>query len=95
MKKIKPLHFTLALFLALILSFSFSCTSNENTLAGLSLDSLNVADAEMRALVDEGKLSCVSTMIVKDGKVVHRLTSGLSSIEDNKALEEDASCHYI
>jgi len=90
MKKITSLQLTVAIILSLILTVSFSCNIASETNAGLSLDSLNVADAEMQALVDEGKLPCIATMIVKDGKVVHRLTTGLANIEENRVLEEDA-----
>ena len=90
MKKITSLHLTVAIILSLILTVSFSCNIASETNAGLSLDSLNVADAEMQALVDEGKLPCISTMILKDGEVVHRLTTGLANMEENRVLEEDA-----
>ena len=75
MKRNSLLQLTVAIILSLILTVSFSCNIASESNAGLSLDSLNVADAEMQALVDEGKLPCISTMILKDGKVVHRLTT--------------------
>ncbi|MDF1576441.1 MAG: serine hydrolase [Bacteroidales bacterium] len=59
-------------------------------MAGLSLDTLKLADTKMQSLVDEGKLPCVATMIVKDGKPVHRFTTGWANIEENRALGEDA-----
>jgi len=90
MKQIKSLQLPATLFLLLILTTLFSCSSSEETVAGLSIDTLNQADAKMQALVDEGKLSCISTMILKDGEVVHRRIFGLANIEENRVLEEDA-----
>ena len=90
MKRITSLQLTAAIILSLILTVSFSCNIASETNPGLSVDSLNVADAEMQALVDAGKLPCISTMILKDGNVVHRLTTGLANMEENRVLEEDA-----
>ena len=90
MRKITSLPLTVTFILSLILTVSFSCNIASESKASLSQDSLNVADAEMQALVDEGKLPCISTMIIKDGKVVRRLTTGLANLEENRVLEEDA-----
>jgi CubicO group peptidase (beta-lactamase class C family) len=79
-----------ALILALVLSLSFSCSSPSNTIAGLSVDSLELADVKMKAHVDEGKLPCIATVIIKDGKIVHQNIYGQAHIGEEKALEEDA-----
>jgi CubicO group peptidase (beta-lactamase class C family) len=90
MQKNKSFQLRVALILSLIITISFSCNNSEETVSGLSLDTLTLADAKMQALVDGGKLPCISTMILKDGKVVHRRTIGLANIEENRVLEEDA-----
>jgi CubicO group peptidase (beta-lactamase class C family) len=79
-----------AMAVALVLALSFSCNNPSNTVAGLSADTLALADQKMQSYVDEGKLPCISTMIIKDGKTVHRRTCGLANIEEGRALEEDA-----
>jgi len=89
MKLIKALQLPATLFLSLILVSVFSCNSSEETVAGLSIDTLSKADSMMQALVDEGKLPCISTMILKEGELVHRRTIGLANIEENRALEEE------
>jgi CubicO group peptidase (beta-lactamase class C family) len=74
----------------LILTLLYSCKSSPEILAGLSVDSLEQADAKMRAYVDEGKLPCVANLIIKDGELLHRNIYGLAHIGEEKALEEDA-----
>lgn len=88
MKLMKSLQVPATFFLSLILVSVISCNSSEERVAGLSIDTLNKADAMMQALVDEGKLPCISTMIIKDGVQVHRRTIGFANIEENRALEE-------
>ncbi|TFH22902.1 MAG: class A beta-lactamase-related serine hydrolase, partial [Bacteroidia bacterium] len=90
MKRNPSLQLPLAVLLSLILAVSFSCNTPSNTVAGLSVDTLNLADALMQSYVDEGKLPCVSILIIKDGQTVHQRTFGLANIEENRALEEDA-----
>jgi CubicO group peptidase (beta-lactamase class C family) len=83
-----PMHN--AVMLALILAFSISCTQNGGSVSGLAADSLEAADAKMMAYVDQGKLPCVATMVLKDGEVVHRLTYGQANIEEERMLTDDA-----
>ena len=90
MKSIRPLQIPVAIVLTLILALSFSCSESGKTIAGLSVDTLNLADAKMKAYVDQGQLPCVATLILKDGKSVHRGTSGFASIEEQRKLPEDA-----
>ncbi len=90
MKRIKSVQLPLAVILSLILSISFSCNNPSKTVAGLSVDTLNLADAKMQSYVDERKLPCVSVLVIKDGQIVHQRTFGLASIEEERALEEDA-----
>ena len=80
----------MAILLTLILIVSFSCNSTTEPLAGLSVDTLNLADVKMQSYVDEGQLSGISVLVIKDGKTVHQRTIGLANLEKNRALEEDA-----
>ncbi len=90
MKKIKPLQLPGAILLALVLTVSFSCNQATETVTGLSVDTLNLADAKMQTYVDEGKLSGISVLVIMDGKPVHQGTFGLAHLEENRVLEEDA-----
>jgi CubicO group peptidase (beta-lactamase class C family) len=76
--------------LFLVLAVSFSCNNPSKTIAGLSVDTLAMADQKMQSYVDEGKLPCIATLVIRDGKVVHRQTIGLANIEEGRALKEDA-----
>ena len=90
MKRIPSLQVPLTIILSLILAVSFSCNTPSSTVAGLSLDTLALADAKMQSYVDEGKLSGISVLVYKDGQTVHQRTFGLAHMEENKVLEEDA-----
>jgi CubicO group peptidase (beta-lactamase class C family) len=90
MRRLKSVQIPLAVILSLILAISFSCNNSSKTVAGLSVDTLNLADAKMKAYVDEGKLPGISTLILKDGLKVHQRTFGYANIEEQRALEEDA-----
>ncbi len=74
----------------MILTISFSCNNASETLSGLSVDTLNLADAKMQSFVDEGKLSGISVLVIKDGKTVHQRTFGLAHLAEERMLEEDA-----
>jgi CubicO group peptidase (beta-lactamase class C family) len=76
--------------MVLILAISISCSTQSGTIAGLSVDSLEQADARMKAHVDEGKLPCVATLIFKDGQIAHRFTYGMANMEEERILNEDA-----
>jgi len=90
MKRNPSLQLPLTIILFVILAISFSCNTPSDTVAGLSIDTLNLADAKMQSYVDEGKLPCVSILIIKDGQSVHQRTFGLANMEENRAMEEDA-----
>lgn len=90
MKNIKSLYVALLIALALIFTISISCNNVSQSHSGLSADTLNVADAKMQSYVDEGKLSCISVLVIKDGKAVHQGTFGLAHIAEERILEEDA-----
>jgi len=90
MKENKSLQMPLLFTLALILTLSFSCNNVSQSHSGLSADTLNLADAHMQSFVDEGKLSGISVLVIKDGKAVHQRTFGLANIAEERMLEEDA-----
>jgi len=90
MKKNKSLQMPLLVVLVLILTISFSCNNASETLSGLSIDTLNLADAKMQSYVDDGKLSGISVLIIKDGETVHQRTFGLAHLAEERILEEDA-----
>ena len=90
MNRIKSLHLPLAILLALILTISFSCNNASETPSSLSVDTLNLADAKMQSYVDEGKLSGISVLVIKDGETVHQRTFGLAHLAEERVLEEDA-----
>jgi CubicO group peptidase (beta-lactamase class C family) len=90
MKKLPFLPYGLALILSLSLGLAFSCNAPSSQVAGLSLDTLAQADQLMQSYVDEGKLSCVSVLILKDGETAHQQTFGLADLEENRVLEKDA-----
>ena len=90
MKKIKSLQLPMVLIMSLILAVSFSCNTTSETVSGLSVDTLELADAKMQVYVDDGKLSGISVLVLKDGKTVHQRTFGLAHMEEERVLEEDA-----
>ena len=90
MKKNRILQPLAALVLSIILAISFSCKSSTETAVGLSIDSLEQADAKLKAYVDDGRLPCVATLIIKDGRTVHKNIYGYAHIGENKVLEDDA-----
>ena len=76
-----------ASILALILAISFSCNTPSKTQSHLSKEALKEADKKMEAYVEEGKLSGISLLILKDGEVAHQKTFGMANIEEERPLE--------
>jgi CubicO group peptidase (beta-lactamase class C family) len=79
--------------LGLIITLS-SCKDNSNNIAssesvGLSSDTLKVAESRMQAYVDNGKLAGISTLVVKDGKIVQRANFGFADLETQKPIEDN------
>jgi len=94
MNRIKSLRPVLAFALTLILALGLSCSNSSNsnsskTLSGLYPDTLKLADAKMKAYVDEGKLPGISVLVIKDGKIVHRNTFGYAHLGEQRTLEEE------
>ena len=76
--------------ISLLFAFAYSCNTPSGTVAGLSLDTLKQADALMQSYVDDGKLPCVSILILKDGKQADKALYGYENIEEQRPLKEDA-----
>jgi len=90
MSKIRSTTPALSALVLLFLGFFFSCNTRPDVVAGLSPDTLQVADQKMQAYVDEGKLSGISILILKDGETAHQQTFGFANLEEKRVLEKDA-----
>ena len=90
MNRIRSTKKSPALILALILALSFSCNTASKTQSQLSEEALKEADKKMEAYVEEGKLSGISLLIIKDGEAVHQKSFGLANIEQERPLDKDA-----
>ena len=89
MKKLKSVFHPLFLISSFILVFSLGCNNVVESSHGLLLDTLELADQKMQAYVDDGKLSCVATLILKDGEVAHQAYFGHANIEEERAINEN------
>ena len=49
---------------------------------GLSSDSLNLAQMRIQEFLDSGKFAGISTLVIKEGKIVHRSNLGFADIEN-------------
>jgi len=76
--------------LFVLLAVSISCKTSTEATGDLSADTLKLADQRMLAYVEEEKLPCVSTLVIKDGEVAHRSVFGYANIEEGRQLGEDA-----
>jgi CubicO group peptidase (beta-lactamase class C family) len=90
MKRMKSPLIPLPIILMMILPLTFSCNTTTEEGDGLVMDTIQVADKMMERYVDEGMLPCVSTMIIRDGDVIHRSVFGFGHIEEQRPLGEDA-----
>ena len=57
---------------------------------GISAQRLDRLSAGMKALVDEGKLSGVVTMVAKDGKIVHFEATGKQNVSTGTPMRKDS-----
>ncbi len=82
-------------FFFFILSFFLlnSCSESSKTVTpesvGLSSDTLKLAEQKMQEYIDLGKLSGISTMVIKNGKTVERANFGFADIENQKPIEDN------
>jgi len=71
-----------------------SCGYNSDKIAapesvGLSSDSLKVAESKMQEYIDNGKLAGISTLVLKDGKIVQRANFGFADIKTLKPIKDN------
>lgn len=88
MKRFASPHLPKAVILLLFVVVFLSFILPSKTTGDLSRSALELADQKMKAYVDDGKLSCISVMVIKDGKTVHQNTFGMADLEEKRALEE-------
>ena len=86
-------HFKLFIPLALLILIA-SCGQGSLTTTpekvGLSSDTLALASQKMQEYIDKGQLAGISTLVMKDDKIVHREYFGYADIEEQKPVEENS-----
>jgi len=75
--------------LALFTACNQSVKTNSPEAVGLSADSLELAEMKMQEYIDKGKLSGISTIVIKDGIMAQRANFGFADIENKKAIEDN------
>ena len=87
-------HLAALTFLTGLMILVASCNQNLSTTTpenvGLSSDTLALAVQKMQEFIDNGKLAGIATLVMKDGKVVHREQYGYANIEEQKPIEENS-----
>ena len=85
------------LFQLFLIIFISSCASEKSShikiepeSLGISTKKLNTLIGKVNELVDDGKISCVQTALIKNGKLVSFYTYGYSDIERKKVLEDNS-----
>jgi CubicO group peptidase (beta-lactamase class C family) len=89
MKKHYKLFIPLAALLILLASCGQTTLSSTPEKVGLSSDTLELAIQKMQEYIDNGKLAGIATLVMKDGKIVHREQFGFANIEEQKPVEEN------
>lgn len=81
------------IFLFGILVFLMSCNQGNNIATpesvGLSSDTLELANLKMQEYIDSGKMAGISTMILKNGKIIQNEFFGFADLENQKPIEEN------
>ena len=83
MKKMNALISILVSALVLLASCNQPFTPES---VGISSDTLALAGEKMQAYIDNGKLAGISTMLMKNGKVVYNEYFGYSDVESQKPV---------
>ena len=83
MKKMNALFTLLVSALVLLASCNQPFTPES---VGISGDTLALAGEKMQAYIDNGKLAGISTMVMKNGKVVYNEYFGYSDVESQKPV---------
>ena len=94
MKNLKIYKTVQLVFLGLI-SIVSSCNYSTDKIAapesvGLSSDTLKVAESKMQEYVDNGKLAGISTLVMKDGKIVQRANFGFADNKTQSPIENNS-----
>ena len=84
MKKHYKLFIPFAALLILLASCGQTTLSSTPEKVGLSSDTLELASQKMQEYIDNGKLAGIATLVMKDGKIVHRERFGFANIEEQK-----------
>ncbi len=70
-----------------------SCNQNFKIVApksvGLASDKLEIAENKMQEYIDDGKLAGISTLVMKNGKIVQRANFGFADIQNQKSIEDN------
>jgi len=90
MKKHYKLFIPFAALLILLASCGQTTLSSTPEKVGLSSDTLELASQKMQEYIDNGKLAGIATLVMKDGKVIHRERFGFANIEEQKPVEENS-----
>ena len=90
MKKHYKLFIPFAALLILLASCGQTTLSSTPEKVGLSSDTLELASQKMQEYIDNGKLAGIATLVMKDGKIVHRERFGFANIEEQKPVEENS-----
>lgn len=84
-------HFYSAILLCLV-PFLFSCTSTVKKVTpesvGLSGDTLEIAAQKMQEYVDNGEFAGITSLVFKNGEMVHRQNVGLAGLINPKPLDD-------
>jgi CubicO group peptidase (beta-lactamase class C family) len=90
MMKERSTKFSLFLVLLVII---VSCNQNSGPATpeevGLSSDTLELAIQKMQQLVDSSQYAGITTLVMKDGKLVHQKHFGFANIEDQVPVQEN------
>jgi len=89
MKKHLYLLSALAILLFLIVSCGPGSLSSSPEKVGLSSDTLALATQKMQEFVDSGKWAGITTLVMKDDKIVYRERFGYANMEEELPIEEN------
>ena len=85
------------LFQLFLLIFLSSCASKKSShikiepeSLGISTKKLNTFIGKVNELVDDGKIPCVQTALLKNGKLVSFHSYGYSDLESRKVLQDNS-----
>jgi len=84
--------YTIPSLLVCLLLFLAACNSNKTFTpesVGVSSDTLELASMRMQEYIDSGKLAGISTIVMKNGKIVQNAYFGFADIEKKQPVEEN------